>query len=81
MHSVSPARSRSSSPFRSSIRGAHERDSLAQIIGLAHGDNLAVFVSPEIREREPIRRLQGVLVLRGVGPAAQDGEHDRIDHH
>jgi hypothetical protein len=36
-----------------------------------------VFVSPKVREREAIRQLQGVLVLRGNGPAAQYGEHYR----
>ncbi len=41
-------------------------------------DSLPVFVSLELREREPARNLQSVLVLlvlRGAGPAAQDGEH------
>jgi uncharacterized membrane protein len=40
-------------------------------------------VPPELGEREPSRHLHGVLVIRGVlrgdGPASQDGEHDRHD--
>src|SRR5262249_36941299 len=39
------------------------------------------FVSPELGECEPIRHLHSVLVLRGDGPAAHDGEHHRNDHH
>ena len=38
---------------------------------LADGDNLPAFVSPELREREPARHFQSVLVLRGNGPAPQ----------
>lgn len=44
------------------------------VIGLANGDNLPVFVPPEIREREPIWNLQSVLVLRGSRQADQDSE-------
>ncbi len=36
-----------------------------------------VFVSPEVREREPVRHLHSVLVLRGNGFASQEGEHYR----
>src|SRR5262245_54115029 len=39
---------------------------------------MPIFVSPELREREAIRHLHSVLVLRGNGPAAQEGEHCRI---
>src|SRR5213596_1225898 len=38
---------------------------------LTNGDNLPVFVSPELGEREPTRHLHGVLVLGGQGAAAQ----------
>jgi hypothetical protein len=50
---------------------------LEQVFSLADGDNLPVFVSPEIRERESIRNLQGVLVLSGNGHADQGSEHYR----
>src|SRR4029077_3436122 len=40
-------------------------------------NNLPGFVSPELRECEPTRHFQRVLVLRGNGPAAQDDEHHR----
>src|SRR5262249_61165309 len=46
---------------------------------LTDGDNLPALVSPELGEREPTRHLHGVLVLRGDGPAAQHGHHDRND--
>src|SRR6266404_330016 len=44
---------------------------------LTGGDYRPAFVSPELRECEPSRYFHGVLVLRGKGPAAQDGEHSR----
>ena len=56
--------------------GENHRD---RVFGLADGDCRPVFVSPELGEREPIRHLHSVLVLRGNGPAAQDGEHDCND--
>jgi hypothetical protein len=62
-------------------RGIAE-DHFNQVSSLTDGDSLPVFVSLELREREPIRHLQSVLVLRGHGHAAhQDGEHYCNDHH
>jgi hypothetical protein len=52
-----------------------------QLVGLADGDNLPVFISPELGEREPARYLHAVLVLRGYGLAAQDGQPRCNDHH
>ena len=54
---------------------------LDHVFGLTHSNSLPVFVSPELGEREPIRHLHSVLVLRGNGLAAQDGRHYRRDHH
>src|ERR1700720_2020755 len=44
---------------------------------MTDGNNLPTFVSIELREREAIWHFQGVLVLRGHGPAAHDGKHAR----
>jgi hypothetical protein len=55
-------------------------DDLDQVSALTDGDSLPVFVTLELRKREPIRHLHSVLVLRGNGPAAQEGERDRRDH-
>jgi hypothetical protein len=41
---------------------------------LTNGDSLPFFVSPELGEGETARHLQGVLVLRRKGDAAQRGE-------
>src|SRR5213594_750259 len=46
---------------------------------LTNGDNLPVFVSPELGEREPTRHLHGVLVLGGQGAAAQRTDECRHD--
>src|SRR5271165_4697802 len=47
---------------------------------LTNGDSLPIFVSTELGERHPARHLQGVLVLRGNGPAAQNRERRRYNH-
>jgi hypothetical protein len=52
-------------------------DHLDQVAGLADGNDLPVFLSPELGEREPVRHLHSVLVLRGNSPAAEDGEYNR----
>ena len=45
---------------------------------LTDRDHRPVLVSPEFREREPIRHLQSVLVLRGNrGTSRQDGDRHR----
>jgi hypothetical protein len=44
---------------------------------LTDGDNLSGLISSELRERQPIRHFQGVLILRKNGPAAHNGEHSR----
>ena len=56
-------------------------DRYEQVAGLTDGDDLPVLVSPELREREPIRHLHSVPILRGDGPIAQDNEHYHNDHH
>ena len=56
-------------------------DHLDQVAGLADGNDLPVFLSPELGEREPVRHLRSVLVLRGNSLAAEDGEYNRNDHH
>jgi integrase len=66
-----------------SVRGHHRgigNDHLDTVFGLTDGDILPVFVSAEIRKREPVRDLQGVLVLCRKGDAAQDGEQQHDDH-
>src|SRR5262245_39328477 len=50
-----------------------------QLVVLTNGNNLPAFVSPKLREREPTRHFQGVLVLLGKGHAAQDSERYRND--
>jgi hypothetical protein len=47
---------------------------------LTDGDNLPSFVSSKLREREPIRHLQSVLVLRRYGTAAQGNERYDSDY-
>jgi hypothetical protein len=57
----------------------HDRigeDHLDQISGLSDRNNLPIFVSPELGEREPIRHFHTVLVVSGNGSAAEDGEYD-----
>src|SRR5262245_1859803 len=56
-------------------------DHREHVSGVADGDNLPIFVSPELRECETIRHLHSMLVLRGNGSADKDGEHDRNHHH
>src|SRR6059058_4749249 len=46
---------------------------------LTNGENLPVFVSPELGEREPTRHLHGVLVLGGQGAAAPRTDECRHD--
>ena len=63
-----------------SVRGHHRGigdDHLDTGFGLTDGDVFPVFVSREVREREPVRHLHSVLVLRGNGFASQEGEHYR----
>src|SRR5262249_49573942 len=55
-------------------RGIAE-DHLDRVSRLTDGDRMPVLVSPELGEREPVRHLHRVLVLRGYGPDAEDGEH------
>src|SRR5262249_18688690 len=55
-------------------------DRYDQVSGLTDGDDLPVFVSSELREREAARHLHSVLVLRGEGDAAQRGEQQSHDH-
>src|SRR6516165_1561891 len=50
----------------------HDRSNLAFV--LTDRDYWPAFVSPELGQCEPAGHLQGVLVLRGNGRAAQDGE-------
>ena len=45
--------------------------------GMTDGDDLPALVSPELGERQPIRDLQGVLVLRDGGRATQYAEGAR----
>src|SRR5271156_3112224 len=42
-------------------------DCSERISVMADGDHRPAFVSSELREREPIRYFEGVLVLRGNG--------------
>src|SRR6185503_2920717 len=42
-------------------------DRYEQVSGLTDGNDLPLFVSPELGEGEPIRHLHGVFVLRGQG--------------
>src|SRR6266851_4932579 len=49
---------------------------LHQLVGLADGDHRPILVSLELGHGEAARYLHGVLVRRGEGPAAQDGERD-----
>src|SRR5262245_2754299 len=66
-----------------SVRGHHRgigNDHLDTVFGLTDGDILPVFVSAEIRKREPVRDLQGVLVLCREGDAGQDGEQHHDDY-
>ena len=48
-----------------------------QFISLTDGDNLPVFVSFEVRERQTIWKLQCVLVLRRKDQRARDGDQYR----
>src|SRR5262245_30736041 len=52
-------------------------DHREQVSGVTERDNLPILVSPELREREPTWHLHRVLLLRGNGRAAQDGERSR----
>ena len=54
-------------------------DHSEQLFAVTDSNSLPAFVSPELREREPIRHLHSVLVLRREGHAAQGGEGYRND--
>ena len=69
------------SMLRSSQIGKDESDHVLSV-GLTGADSLPVLVSLKVREREPARHLQSVLILfilRGAGLVAQDGERQRDD--
>src|SRR5262245_7953178 len=52
-------------------------DHREQVSGVTDRDNLPIFVTLELGEREPTRHLHSVLVLRGNGRATQDDEYSR----
>src|SRR5262245_61582272 len=60
--------------------GISEDRSDQLVVLMTDGDQLPAFVSPELREREPSRHFQGVLVLLAEGYAAEDGEQYCDDH-
>jgi hypothetical protein len=55
-------------------------DRYQQVSGLTNGDELPVFVSPELGEGEPVRHLHSVLVLRRKGEAAHGGKQQYDTH-
>lgn len=53
-------------------------DHREQVSGVTDRDNLPIFVTLELGERQPTRYLHSVLVLRRNGPATQqDDEQSR----
>jgi hypothetical protein len=68
-----PAISGKAVSVRSHHRGIGD-DHLDAVFGLTDGDTLPVFVSAEVGKCEPVRDLQGVLVLCRKSDAAQEAE-------
>jgi hypothetical protein len=55
-------------------------DHLDQVAGLLTATTCQSSYPLNYGEREPVRHLHRVLVLRGNSPAAEDGDYNRNDH-